>query len=40
LIALVSRRFDIAYRVITGNVVPDHATTARFIRHHQQSLDA
>jgi hypothetical protein len=31
-------RQDIAYRVITGNVVPDHATIARFIRRHQQSL--
>ena len=25
-------RQDIAYRVITGNQVPDHATIARFIR--------
>jgi transposase len=32
-------RQDIAYRVITGNVVPDHATIARFIRRHQQSLN-
>ena len=32
-------RQDIAYRVITGNRVPDHATIARFIRRHQQSLD-
>jgi transposase len=31
-------RQDIAYRVITGNQVPDHATTARFIRRHQQQL--
>jgi transposase len=31
-------RQDIAYRVITGNQVPDHATIARFIRRHQQSL--
>jgi transposase len=31
-------RQDIAYRVITGNRVPDHATIARFIRRHQQSL--
>lgn len=31
-------RQDIAYRVITGNVVPDHATIARFIRRHQQLL--
>ena len=28
-----------AYRVITGNLVPDHATIARFIRRHQQSLN-
>ena len=27
-------RQDIAYRVITGNRVPDHATVARFIRRH------
>ena len=32
-------RQDIAYRVITGNVVPDHATIARFIRRHQQALN-
>jgi transposase len=31
-------RQDIAYRVITGNQVPDHATIARFIRRHQRSL--
>jgi transposase len=31
-------RRDIAYRVITGNVVPDHATIARFIRRHQRPL--
>ena len=31
-------RQDIAYRVITGNQVPDHATIARFIRRHQQQL--
>ena len=24
-------RQDVAYRVITGNVVPDHATVARFV---------
>ena len=23
---------DVAYRVITGNVVPDHATIARFVK--------
>jgi transposase len=27
-------RQDIAYRVITGNQTPDHATIARFIRRH------
>jgi hypothetical protein len=32
-------RQDIAYRVITGNQAPDHATIARFIRRHQRSLD-
>jgi transposase len=32
-------RQDIAYRVITGNQVPDHATIARFIRRHQESLN-
>ena len=32
-------RQDIAYRVITGNQAPDHATVARFIRRHQQSLN-
>jgi len=31
-------RQDIAYRVITGNRVPDHATIARFVRRHQESL--
>jgi transposase len=31
-------REHIAYRVITGNQVPDHATIARFIRRHQRSL--
>ncbi len=31
-------RQDIAYRVITGNQVPDHATIARFIKRHQSSL--
>jgi hypothetical protein len=29
---------DIAYRVITGNHVPDHVTIARFIRRHQLRL--
>jgi transposase len=31
-------RQDIAFRVITGNRVPDHATIARFIVRHQQRL--
>ena len=31
-------RQDIAYRVITANQVPDHATVARFVRRHQASL--
>ena len=33
-------RQDVAYRVITGNVVPDHATVARFIARHQGALAA
>ena len=31
-------RQDVAYRVITGNHVPDHVTIARFIRRHQLRL--
>jgi len=31
-------RQDVAYRVITGNRVPDHATIARFVRRHQDPL--
>ena len=31
-------RQDVAYRVITGNLVPDHATVARFIVRHQSAL--
>ena len=31
-------RDDVAYRVITANVVPDHATIARFLVRHEQSL--
>jgi transposase len=31
-------RQDVAYRVITGNLVPDHATIARFIVRHQGAL--
>ncbi|MGN6171200.1 MAG: transposase [Solirubrobacteraceae bacterium] len=33
-------RQDVAYRVITGNVVPDHATVARFICRHERALAA
>jgi transposase len=31
-------RQDVAYRVITGNRVPDHATIARFIARHESAL--
>jgi transposase len=31
-------RQDVAYRVITGNLIPDHATVARFICRHEQAL--
>src|SRR5881275_3362326 len=31
-------RQDVAYRVITGNVVPDHAMIARFICRHEHAL--
>jgi transposase len=31
-------RQDVAYRVITANRVPDHATLARFVRRHQGPL--
>ena len=31
---------DVAYRVITGNLVPDHATIARFIDRHKRALAA
>src|SRR5450755_3930340 len=31
-------RQDVAYRVITGNVVPDHATVARFVVRHESAL--
>jgi Transposase domain (DUF772) len=31
-------RQDVAYRVVTGNLVPDHATIARFIDRHQRAL--
>jgi len=33
-------RQDVAYRVITGNLVPDHATIARFICRHERALGA
>ena len=33
-------RQDVAYRVITGNLVPDHATIARFIDRHKRALAA
>jgi len=31
-------RDDVAYRVISANVVPDHATIARFLCRHEQPL--
>jgi transposase len=31
-------RQDVAYRVITANLVPDHATIARFICRHERAL--
>ena len=31
-------RQDVAYRVITGNLVPDHATIARFVARHERAL--
>ena len=31
-------RQDVAYRVITANLVPDHATVARFICRHERAL--
>src|ERR1700683_107630 len=31
-------REDVAYRVITGNLVPDHATIARFVVRHEAAL--
>jgi transposase len=31
-------RQDVAYRVISGNLVPDHATIARFIFRHERAL--
>ena len=32
-------RQDVAYRVITGNLIPDHATIARFICRHERALE-
>src|SRR4051795_7150866 len=29
---------DVAYRVVTGNVVPDHSTIAEFRRRHERAL--
>jgi transposase len=31
-------RQDVAYRVITGNLIPDHATIARFVCRHERAL--
>ena len=31
-------RQDVAYRVITGNLAPDHATIARFVERHERAL--
>jgi transposase len=31
-------RQDVAYRVIAGNLIPDHATIARFICRHERAL--
>jgi transposase len=31
-------RQDVAYRVISGNLVPDHATIARFVCRHEEAL--
>ena len=31
-------RQDVAYRVVTGNLIPDHATIARFICRHERAL--
>jgi transposase len=33
-------RQDVAFRVITGNLVPDHATVSRFICRHERALAA
>ena len=29
-------RRDVAYRVITGSLIPDHATVARFLCRHEE----
>ena len=31
-------RQDVAYRVISGNLIPDHATIARFVDRHERAL--
>ena len=31
-------RQDVAYRVITGNLIPDHATIARFVCRHERAV--
>jgi transposase len=31
-------RQDVGYRVVTGNLLPDHATIARFVARHEQAL--
>jgi transposase len=33
-------RQDVAFRVICGNLTPDHATIARFLRRHEHALSA
>ena len=33
-------RTDAAFRVITGNVTPDHATIARFLVDHEKAIEA
>lgn len=33
-------RTDAAYRVICGNVVPDHATIARFVVNHERAIES
>jgi len=30
---------DVAFRVVAGNVAPDHSTTGRFIERHQERLE-